>query len=243
MRISALYRCSFIDYPGRLSAVVFTQGCNLRCPFCHNPGLVEGDDTGHLDEAEVLAFLGSRRGQLSGVVITGGEPTLQPGLVRFIHRIREHGLSVKLDTNGTHPEVLARLLGEGMLDYVAMDLKDPPEAYSELCCRPIEPRVLLESISVIISSRVEHEFRTTVVAPRHDARRLLLMAHAIRGAQRWILQPYRPGHTLVPDLPWSTPEPRSLSQTAAWLTAKTGIACSSRGMADAFLLDLTSYTL
>jgi len=228
MLIGGLHRCSFIDYPGLLSAVVFLRGCNLRCGYCHNPGLVEGKATESLSEAEVFAFLESRRGRLEGVVVTGGEPTLQPGLQGFIAQVRGLGFKVKLDTNGTNPEVLASLLEAGLLDYVAMDLKDVPEQYPAFCGLRTGPERIRRSIDLILGSKVDHEFRTTVVAPHHDPSRLDEMARAIEGAQRWVLQQFRPGKVLEPEAAFQAPDPAFLQAMAAEAQARRGLACSWR---------------
>lgn len=228
MLIGGLHRCSFIDYPGILSAVVFVHGCNLRCGYCHNPGLVEGKPAEKLTEDEVLGFLESRRGQLEGVVITGGEPTLQHGLPAFAARVRGLGFKVKLDTNGTNPEVLEQLLAAGLLDYVAMDLKDVPEQYPAFCGLRTPPERIRRSIGLILDSKIDHEFRTTVVAPHHDQARLAEMACAIEGAQRWVLQQFRPGKTLEPEAAFQIPDAAFLQAVATETQERSGLRCSWR---------------
>jgi pyruvate formate lyase activating enzyme len=226
--IAGFLPCSFIDYPGILSAVVFLHGCNLRCPYCHNVSLVEGPAPRKIDEGDVLSFLVSRIGRIGGVVVSGGEPTLYPMLRPFIDAVRVLGFKVKLDTNGTRPGVLDALLNRGLLDYVAMDLKDEPEAYGEFCGMRDQPEKLHRSIRLILDSRVDHEFRTTVVLPRHDTERLGRMAGTIAGARLWILQGYRPGGTLVPDPPFHAPDAERLEAMAAQMRAAHGINCACR---------------
>jgi len=227
MLIGGLQRTSFIDYPGMVSAVVFLHGCNLRCGYCHNPTLIEGKPVERLAQEELLAFLTSRRGQLEGVVITGGEPTLQPKLRGFIEAVRGLGFKVKLDTNGTNPDVLGELLEAKLLDYVAMDLKDLPEGYPELCGMRASPEVVRRSIRLIVDSEVDHEFRTTVVSPHHDKQRLFQMAEVIEGARHWVLQRFRPGRTLSPDAEFQAPDAAFLAQMATDVQSR-GLRCSWR---------------
>jgi len=226
--IAGLCRCSFIDFPGTLSAVLFVHGCNLRCAYCHNPSLLGGPARQRLDDHEVLSFLASRRGQLGGVVITGGEPTLADELRAFIQQARALGFKVKLDTNGTLPDVIEELLGDGLLDFVAMDLKDLPEAYPVLCRTRVDPQVIRRSIRAILTARIEHEFRTTVVTPHHDIKRLLGMASDLEGARSWVLQQYRPGSTLMPDPPFVPPDAIFLRAMASRLSSEVGLVCSCR---------------
>ena len=133
MKIGGLQKVSLIDYPRRISAVIFTQGCNFRCPYCHNPELVDPTRYGEtLSEKEVLAYLEARRGKLDAVTLSGGEPTLQPDLLSFAGRIREQGYLIKVDTNGSRPDVLEKLLDAGLVDYLAMDIKGPPAKYQDI---------------------------------------------------------------------------------------------------------------
>jgi len=189
--IGGLVRCSFVDFPGCLSAVVFLRGCNLRCPYCHNAGLLDPAGPVAIDTDALCAFLASRRGRLDGVVVSGGEPTLQPDLAGLLTRIRALGFRVKLDTNGTRPAVLEVLLSGGLLDYVALDLKDEPAGYQEWLGMPDTTDSLLRSLDVVKQSAIDHELRTTVVAGRHDDDRLDRMAGWAAGCRRWILQPCR----------------------------------------------------
>jgi pyruvate formate lyase activating enzyme len=229
MIIAGVSPCSFIDCPGCLSAVLFVQGCNLRCCYCHNPSLVGEAPEQRFDQRQVLSFLSGRRGQLGAVVISGGEPTLSPGLRALVLKVRDFGFRVKLDTNGTGPGVLDALLQESLLDFVAMDLKDLPEAYAELCGTAVAPETLRRSIRTILAARVQHEFRTTVVAPHHDAERLLGMAPLLEGAQSWVLQQYRPGRTLMPDPPFRSPDLGFLQAMASRIQNEAGLPCSCRG--------------
>lgn len=162
MRIGGYVPCSLSDYPSRISAVVFTQGCNWRCPWCHNPALVYPEKfTAPLPEAEVLERLASRRARLDGVVVTGGEPTLQGDLADFLARVKALGFLVKLDTNGSRPHVVRDLLAAGLVDFVAMDIKAPWARYAEAAGVPVDTAALAETVALLRESGVEHQLRTT----------------------------------------------------------------------------------
>ena len=162
MRLGGLLKFSMIDYPGRLAAVIFTQGCNYRCPFCHNPELVLPDlFLAPLRGEEVFSFLEKRRGQLQAVVVTGGEPTLHHDLPEFLARIKAMGYLVKLDTNGTRPDMLRDILVSGNVDYVAMDIKSSPEGYCKATGIQADIAQIRLSVALIRSSGIVHEFRTT----------------------------------------------------------------------------------
>lgn len=189
MRLGGLVKSSLIDYPGRVSCVVFTQGCNFRCGFCHNPNLIPGGE-GNLSEVELFEFLESRKGKLDGVVITGGEPTIQSDLEKFISRIKDHGFSIKLDTNGGNPGVLKSLIDEELIDFVAMDIKGPVEKYSQIS-RFDDAEKIKESIKIIIESGLPHEFRTTILPAYHEISDFHKMGELIKGAQRYAIQGFR----------------------------------------------------
>lgn len=162
MKIAGLQKFSLIDYPGKVAAVLFTQGCNFRCPYCHNPELVLPELFQSIIPTEiVLSFLRERVGQLEAVVISGGEPTLQTGLIDFILAIKKLGYSVKLDTNGSNPNLLRELIALEIVDFFAMDIKAPFEKYAELAGCEVDVARLKESIALIIASGLNHEFRTT----------------------------------------------------------------------------------
>lgn len=171
MRLCGLQKLSMVDYPGKLAATVFTGGCDLRCPFCHNAPLVTRlAETPELPEREVLDFLASRRGLLDGVVLSGGEPLLQPGAADFLKKVRALGFAVKLDTNGCHPDALADILEQGLADYVAMDIKNCREKYAVTVGVPGFDLAPVEaSIRLLKGSGTAFEFRTTVVREFHTA--------------------------------------------------------------------------
>lgn len=163
MKISGLHPVSLTDFPGKVSAVFFTVGCNMRCPFCHNKSLWK-ENAPIIPDKEITRFLEKRQGQLDGIVISGGEPTLQPDLAEFIDKVRSYGYLVKLDTNGMKPDIVQALLEKRCLDYIAMDIKAPFDKYPSLVGLPnVSIEKLKESIALIANSGIAHEFRTTFV--------------------------------------------------------------------------------
>ncbi|BDG09100.1 anaerobic ribonucleoside-triphosphate reductase activating protein [Anaeromyxobacter paludicola] len=198
MNLAALRPCSFVDWPGRIAAVAFTQGCNLACRYCHNPGLVPLRGGGRVSEEEVLSLLEARRGRLDGLVVTGGEPTLQPALPRFLARVKERGFAVKLDTNGTRPEVVEALLAAGLVDHLAVDLKATPDDATWLTGSEAQPRGARRCLELALARGVAHEVRTTLASPVHRPEALDELAGWARGAQLWAIQRFRPGGHLDP---------------------------------------------
>ena len=160
MKIGGLLKFSMIDFPGYISAIVFTQGCNIRCKYCHNPELLPIDDDTSYSEEEILYYLEKRKKCLEGLVITGGEPTLQADLKDFIMKVRNFGYKIKLDTNGTNPQMVRELINEHLVDFIAMDIKAPFEKY-HLVCGPVNTAKVQESMSLIINSGIPYQFRTT----------------------------------------------------------------------------------
>lgn len=191
MLILGLQKLTLLDYPGRTACTVFTGGCNFRCPFCHNAPLVlPGREQEPYTEEEVLSYLKKRAGLLDGVCVTGGEPTLQEDLEAFLRQVRALGYPVKLDTNGSRPEALRALIGQGLLDYVAMDVKSSPEEYARACGVPVDLEKVNESIDLLLSGCVDYEFRTTVVAGLHTPQIIEQTARRIAGAKRYFLQAF-----------------------------------------------------
>jgi pyruvate formate lyase activating enzyme len=173
------------------------QGCNFKCPYCHNPELVDDKLFNKcLDEKEILDFLKKRIGKIDGVTITGGEPTIQNDLMSFIKRIKRMGFAVKLDTNGSLPDVLRNLLKEKLLDYIAMDIKAPLSKYENIAQVPLEINFIEESVRIILKAKIEHEFRTTVVQSLLTEGDILNIAGLIIGARRYTLQKFVPTKTL-----------------------------------------------
>ena len=166
MLIGAFQKFSMIDYPEKLSAVVFFSGCNLRCPYCHNPQLCLNSLSNYIEMGFVLDFLVSRVGKLDAIVLSGGEPTMQENLIQFVRKVKELGYLVKLDTNGTKPDVIKQLLDEDLLDYVAMDVKTTEEKFKNFSDN-IDFSVIKTSIDIIMSSKIDYEFRTTLINEYH----------------------------------------------------------------------------
>jgi anaerobic ribonucleoside-triphosphate reductase activating protein len=188
-----------VDFPGLLCATLFTPGCNLRCPFCHNSSLVLGDGVdSQIDEEDLLYFLESRKGRLDGVCITGGEPLLHAELPDFLKRVKDLGYRVKLDTNGSFPERLEALVREKLADRVAMDIKNGPSRYAETVgLRNLDLSAVTASKDFLLSDAVDYEFRTTVVRGLHTAESLLEAADWIRGARQWFLQQFKDSGNLI----------------------------------------------
>ncbi len=188
---------SLLDFPGRVASLVFTGGCNLTCPYCHNPGLVlQPEAFPDYPVSELLADLQKRKSFIDGVVISGGEPTLDAGLPAFLRQLKELGLQTKLDTNGLLPQVLAELLKGGLLDYLALDVKTTPQRYSELHDRPVRSEALLESIELAKQADIEVEFRTTCAPQLVGEAEIDALGELLNGAENWVLQQFAPEHSL-----------------------------------------------
>ena len=196
MRIGGFVPVSLCDYPCRVAAVIFTQGCNFRCPFCHNGHLVEGQGNALLDEAVVLAQLAERSNRLGGVVVSGGEPTLQGDLPEFLHRLKGLGLAVKLDTNGSQPDVLQGLVADRLVDYFAMDIKAPWGQYHRLAGQACDTILLRRSARIIAASGLPHEFRTTRVEPLLSADDCSEIVRQVPSGSAHKWQRFRPEHSL-----------------------------------------------
>ncbi len=191
MKIHGLQKMTLLDFPGRVACTVFLGGCDFRCPFCHNFELVDGSAPAVMDEGGLFAFLEKRRGLLDGVAITGGEPCLRPDLPDFMRRIREMGYAVKLDTNGTHPALLARILEGGLADYVAMDIKNSPDKYALTAGLPqFDLAPVRESVKLLMGGPADYEFRTTVVDELHAAEDFEAIGAWIAGAKQYFLQAF-----------------------------------------------------
>lgn len=196
MIIKGLQRLTLLDYPGLIACTVFMGGCNMRCPFCHNGSLVVCDGEESIGREEFLAFLDSRRGRLEGVCVSGGEPTLHRDLPELLSEIKSRGFSVKLDTNGTNPEMLLSLINDGLVDYVAMDIKNSPEKYhltaglEETTDSPLLEKIR-KSAEILMQGRVDFEFRTTLVRELHWESDILSIGKWLSGDEKYFLQTYR----------------------------------------------------
>ena len=199
MLIHGLQKMTLLDYPGYVACTVFLNGCDFRCPYCHNFELVDGTAQALMDDEEFFAFLGKRKGLLDGVCISGGEPLLHKDIDDFIRRIREMGFKVKLDTNGYHPDMLKKLIDEGLLDYIAMDIKNSFAKYAVTTGAPnINTSIIKKSISIIMNSGVDYEFRTTVAGGLHQADDFEQIGAMIPDAKAYYLQQFTMRDT-VPD--------------------------------------------
>ena len=199
MYICGLQKLAMVDYPGKLAATVFTGGCNLRCPFCHNALLVTRlNETPEIPQNEVLDFLTSRKKLLDGVVLTGGEPLLHPDAANFLRTVRDMGFSIKLDTNGCYPDRLAALLEEGLVDYVAMDIKNCREKYAETVGIPgFDITPVEESVRILRTSSVEYEFRTTLVRELHQPQDMVAIGRWLEGSPNYYLQNFEDSGNLI----------------------------------------------
>lgn len=197
MKIGGLQKMTMLDFPGRVACTVFTYGCNLRCPFCHNASLVI-DEAELLDESEIFEYINKRKKILDGVCITGGEPLLQPDIIDFMKKIKALGLAIKLDTNGAFPDRLSEVIGLGLVDYIAMDIKNCKEKYAQttgvahLDITPYE-----KSVEIIKNSGIEYEFRTTIVREHHTISDIKKIGEWLHGAKRYFLQSFVDSGNLI----------------------------------------------
>lgn len=198
MIFGGIQKLTLIDYPGKVAATIFTVGCNFLCPYCHNPELVDPKkikEQARISEEEILKFLATRRGLLEAVCITGGEPTIFSDLPEFIKKIKDMGFLVKLDSNGSNPQMLEKLLGEGLVDFIAMDIKAPLEKYKKVAGE----RVSLENIqrsTELVRSAPDYEFRTTILPALHSKKDILSIGRWLQGSKKYYLQQFKPTKTL-----------------------------------------------
>lgn len=198
MKIEALQKLTLLDYPQKMAATVFTYGCNLRCPFCHNALLVTEESHSSIEAEDVLNFLSTRKGMLEGVCVTGGEPLLQPDIEDFLRAIKDMGFSVKLDTNGTFPQKLKDLVRKNLVDYVAMDIKNCRDKYALTSGKlAMNLSAIDESINFLLSGEVEAEFRTTVVRNFHSLEDIIKITDWISGCDRYFLQQFVDSGNLI----------------------------------------------
>lgn len=199
IKIGGLQKTTFIDFPGRIAATVFLMDCNFKCPWCYSSELVLPEkikSQPEISEKDFFKFLRSRRELLEGVVICGGEPTVNQDLPDFIKKIRKMGFSIKLDTNGSNPQMLKNLIDEKLIDYVAMDIKGPKEKYSEFTGKKADIKKIQKSIDILKGGKVDYEFRSTIVPSLHTKEDIINMAKWIKGAKRYYLQNFRPEKTI-----------------------------------------------
>ena len=198
--ITGLQKLTLLDFPGKVACTLFTKGCNMRCPFCHNASLVvRADEQPPYDNYELLEFLKKRFGLLDGVAITGGEPTLWPGLYDFIAEVKKIGYEVKLDTNGTRPDVIKKLVADRLVDYIAMDIKNCREKYGATIGfdESYDLTAIDESINFLMESNVDFEFRTTVTRQFHTTEDIVKIGEWIRGNEKYFLQQFKDSGDII----------------------------------------------
>jgi len=211
IQIGGLQKLTLIDYPGRIATTVFLVGCNFRCPFCYSSEIVLPEKIKKQPKIlakDFLKFLKERKKLIEGVVLCGGEPTISKGLIPLIKKIKKMGFSVKLDTNGSDPGVLKKLIDEKLVDYIAMDIKGPKEKYSEFVGRKVDVKKIQKSIDILKQGKTDYEFRSTVVLSLHTKEDVIEMAKWIRGAKRYYLQNFRPEKTINPEFEKIKPYPQ-----------------------------------
>ena len=196
MKLAGLQKTTLLDFPGKVACTVFLSGCNFRCPFCQNAEILDGSIS-DISEEEFFAFLNKRRGLLDGVCVSGGEPLIHADIGEFLGKIKELGFAVKVDTNGAFPDRLKALCGEGLVDYVAMDVKNSPERYAKTAGAEIDIGKIKESAAFLMSGAVGYEFRTTVVKQLHRAEDMLKIGQWLKGAQAYFLQNFRDSDTVL----------------------------------------------
>ena len=199
MKICGFQKMTMLDFPGKVACTVFTGGCNFRCPFCHNALLVTDiDEENTFDEDEIIAYLYKRKGIIDGVCITGGEPLMQKDIAEFLEKVKATGMPVKLDTNGSYPKKLRELVERGLVDYVAMDIKNSKAKYADtIGLSDYDLRKVEESVDFLLSDAVDYEFRTTVVKEFHTKEDIAEITNWISGAKRYFLQGFVDSGNLI----------------------------------------------
>lgn len=228
MLIGGIHTLTLLDFPDRVACLIFTAGCNMRCGYCHNPDMVLPERlrcrTDFIPTEKIFNFLETRQGFLEGVAISGGEPTIHPGLLDFMRKIKALGFQLKLDTNGTNPEVLHTAFNENLLDYVAMDIKASPTRYDDLTAVKNRFDRITQSRDLIMNSGIEYEFRTTFIKGYHKSQDIVDIGNFCRGAQKYSVQNFRPAKTLDPAFGryqgFSTAELRQIKTTLEPLIKK-----------------------
>lgn len=230
MKIARIKKTSFVDYGGKIATVIFTPGCNFDCFFCYNREILDYKEK-YYDNEELLTFLEKRKGLIDAVVISGGEPTIQKGLEEYIDRIREKGYLIKLDTNGTNPDIVKRLINVKKIEYVAMDMKAPYDRYIEICCCEVDINKIKESVDILLNSNIDYEFRTTVI-PQLTKEDIEKICKQIKGAKNYSLQQFKKpeieGRVLdIRNL--KKPHPKEFFEDAAKVALKYVENCTIKG--------------
>ncbi len=192
MTFGGFEKFTLIDYPGKVACMVYTIGCNFRCPYCHNPELVDETVEKTYSERQILDFLDKRKNMLDGVVITGGEPTMHGDLLDFMEEVKKRGYLVKLDSNGTRPEIIQKAIDRRLVDYIAMDIKSPLSKYESIAAHPVDSDAIRKSIAILMENAVDYEFRTTVIKAMLSPEDIQEIGKEIMGARRYYLQKFIP---------------------------------------------------
>lgn len=230
MIIKGLQKLTLLDYPGKIACTVFTGGCNLRCPFCHNALLVTEQDENFIKEEEFFKFIEERKDRLDGVAITGGEPLIHSDIENFIKKIKDIGYAIKLDTNGTFPEKLKKILDEKLVDYVAIDIKNSPEKYAvTVGVSNLDIEKIKRSVKILMESDVDYEFRTTVPKELFTEDDFEKIAQWIAGAKRYFLQEFKDSGNLIEEGLF-TPEKKDVMEKYASIVRKTVKEVEVRGI-------------
>ena len=236
MIFGGIQKNSLIDYPEKVACILFLYGCNFRCPYCHNPQLVEETNTppDFLTEKWFLQFLEKRKGFLDGVVVSGGEPTLQNRLPSLCKKIKAMGYPIKIDTNGSRPDILKHLIDDKLVDYIAMDIKTAPDSYYPHIAKENRPETILSSIRIILESKLDHEFRTTCVRPFITEEIIRKITVLIEGADRFVLQQFQDSGILNPAFFDDTGQPYTGSELSGFQTLSQSYVgvCTIRGIND-----------
>ncbi len=190
MIFNGFQKMTMLDFPGRIACTLFSGGCNFRCPFCHNAGLVIGQMPEQIPEEEILSYLNKRKGVLDGVCFTGGEPLLQRDIAEFMRKVKDMGYKIKLDTNGSNPEKLIELVRSGLVDYVAMDIKNSKEKYALTCGTEIDLPAIERAVEFLKEGGVDYEFRTTIVREFHTESDMIAIGKWLEGAEKYFLQAF-----------------------------------------------------
>lgn len=186
MKIAGFQKLTLLDFPGKVACILFTQGCNFRCPYCQNSGLIGHENEELISEEEIFSYLNKRKGVIDGVVVSGGEPTVQPDLEAFMRKIKDMGFLVKLDTNGSNPELIEKLIKDGVVDYIAMDIKNVLPLYISVASVKASIEKLKRSIEIIKSSSIDHEFRTTIIKNIHDIDKMKEICSYVGGDKMYL---------------------------------------------------------
>ncbi|MEI6627328.1 MAG: anaerobic ribonucleoside-triphosphate reductase activating protein [bacterium] len=232
MKIGGLQPLTLTDYPGKVAAIIFTSGCNMRCHFCYNPNLVLPELIAQqffMPEEEVWRTLENRKKYLDAICLTGGEPLMQEDIIDFCRRLKKLGYLIKLDTNGLMPQKLAEIIGAGVIDYIAMDIKGPLNNYEKYCQIAVPEDVIIKSIGLVINSGIDYEFRSTLVRGLHDREDVVKMAEAIKGAKKYYLQNFfQPEHIVNEQFvggSFGPKEMEALKEVARLLVDATEVRC------------------